>query len=214
MQHEWYFWSWIIQLHNLIIFKDENKFSKNIKISILEPNFLFSSLKEKVTSLAELKILQLELWPSLVVSYHSCRGIHWKSTKKHKYKHEVNIFEAKQRKITCIWLILINDKSLPGRCRWIRVRWTVEKIRSWFLGAFWGLNLVLFSFLATFWCLVWLIDCQRHLIIAILTSINLSKIEIWHIETSFLWFLRLISIFIIIAWKTCWEKRNAFKIGQ
>ena len=135
-----------------------------------------------------------------------------KECQKHKYKHEVNIFEAKQRKITCIWLIFINDKWLPGWCRWIWARWSVEKIWSWFLGTFLGLNLSLFSFLATFWCLFWLIDGQRHFIITILTSINLS--QIWHIETSFLRLLRLISTFIIIAWKTCYEKRNTFKKGQ
>ena len=48
----------IIQLHNLILFKDENKFSKNIKISIFKPIF-FLELEGK--SLAEPKILQLEL---------------------------------------------------------------------------------------------------------------------------------------------------------
>ena len=130
-------------------------------------------------------------------------------------KHNIawsDFFGAEQRKITCIWLIFINDKWLPGWCRWIRVRWSVEKIWSWFLGTFEGLNLALFSFLATFWYLFWLIDCQRHLIIAILASIHLS--QIWHVKTSFLSFLRQLNMLISIAWKICWEKRNTFKIGQ
>ena len=94
----------IIQLHNLIIFKDENKFSKNIKISILEPNFLFSSWKEKVTIRAELKILQLELWPSLVLSYHSCRGIHWKS--------------ARNTNISMKWIFLRQSKEKSPVSDW------------------------------------------------------------------------------------------------
>ena len=53
IHHERYFWSWILQLHNFIIFKDENKSSKSIKISILEPKLFFSSCMEKVTSRAE-----------------------------------------------------------------------------------------------------------------------------------------------------------------
>ena len=172
---------------------------------------------EKKVQLHYFLVMPKQIWGPFggFISYLSRHPL--KECQEHKYKHEVNIFEAKQRKITCIWLILINDKWLPGLCRWIWVRWSVEKIWSWFLGAFGGLNLVLFSFLATFWCLVWLdvwlIDCQRHLIIAILTSINLS--QIWHIETSFLrQLLRQLNMLISIAWKTCWEKRNTFKIGQ
>jgi hypothetical protein len=50
----------ITKLHNLIIFKGENKFSKNIKISIFEA--IFFSQAGRKRSRAEPKILQLELW--------------------------------------------------------------------------------------------------------------------------------------------------------